>query len=87
MDPVLIYNHLAQHSLSPEIGVHGIPVDNFSRSGSGGVNLSRLSVGLDLNEPASSKWSSTTSIKFEVRSKLVTFILISTLQSVSWEGM
>ncbi|XP_022729097.1 outer envelope protein 80, chloroplastic-like isoform X2 [Durio zibethinus] len=54
-----------QHSLSPEIGVHGIPVDNFSRSGSGGVNLSRLSVGLDLNEPASSKWSSTTSIKFE----------------------
>ncbi|KAJ7948074.1 outer envelope protein 80, chloroplastic [Quillaja saponaria] len=54
-----------QHSLSPEIGVHGIPVDNFSRSGSGGVNLSRLSVGLDLNEPASSRWSSTTSIKFE----------------------
>ncbi|KAE8727193.1 Outer membrane OMP85 family protein isoform 2 [Hibiscus syriacus] len=54
-----------QHSLSPEIGVHGIPVDNFSRSGSGGVNLSRLSVGLDVNEPASSKWSSTTSIKFE----------------------
>ncbi|PPD90875.1 hypothetical protein GOBAR_DD12179 [Gossypium barbadense] len=54
-----------QHSLSPEIGVHGIPVDNFSRSGSGGVNLSRFSVGLDLNEPASSKWSSTTSVKFE----------------------
>ncbi|XVF05066.1 hypothetical protein REPUB_Repub05bG0139200 [Reevesia pubescens] len=54
-----------QHSFSPEIGVHGIPVDNFSRSGSGGVNLSRLSVGLDLNEPSSSKWSSTTSIKFE----------------------
>ncbi|KAE8705775.1 Outer membrane OMP85 family protein isoform 2 [Hibiscus syriacus] len=54
-----------QHLLSPEIGVHGVPVDNFSRSGSGGVNLSRLSVGLDLNEPASYKWSSTTSIKFE----------------------
>ncbi|KAI4334165.1 hypothetical protein L6164_018889 [Bauhinia variegata] len=54
-----------QHSLSPEIGVHGVPIDNFSRSGSGGVNLSRLSVGLDLNEPASSKWSSATSIKFE----------------------
>ncbi|XVE79156.1 hypothetical protein DITRI_Ditri14bG0035300 [Diplodiscus trichospermus] len=54
-----------QHSLSPEIGIHGIPVDNFSRSGSGSVNLSRFSVGLDLNEPASSKWSSTTSIKFE----------------------
>ncbi|VVB04868.1 unnamed protein product [Arabis nemorensis] len=31
-----------QHSLSPEIGVHGTPVDNFSRSGSGGVNLSKL---------------------------------------------
>ncbi|XP_068338032.1 outer envelope protein 39, chloroplastic [Pyrus communis] len=54
-----------QHSISPEIGVHGIPMDNFSRSGSGGVNLSRLSVGMDLNEPSSSKWSSTTSIKFE----------------------
>jgi hypothetical protein len=54
-----------QHSLSPEIGVHGTPVDNFSRSGSGGVNLSKLALGLDLSEPASSKWSSTTSIKFE----------------------
>lgn len=54
-----------QHSISPEIGVHGVPMDNFSRSGSGGVNLSRLAVGLDLNEPASTKWSSTTSIKFE----------------------
>lgn len=58
--------NLAQHSLSPEIGVHGTPVDNFSRSGSGGVNLSKLAVGLDLSEPASSKWSSTTSVKFEV---------------------
>ncbi|KAK9279192.1 hypothetical protein L1049_012870 [Liquidambar formosana] len=54
-----------QHSISPEIGVHGLPIDNFSRSGSGGVNLSRFSVGLDLNEPASSNWSSMTSIKFE----------------------
>ncbi|KAH7561317.1 hypothetical protein JRO89_XS10G0210900 [Xanthoceras sorbifolium] len=54
-----------QHSLSPEIGVHGVPIDNFSRSGSGSVNLSRLSLGLDMSEPASSKWSSTTSIKFE----------------------
>ncbi|CAN8255143.1 unnamed protein product [Cochlearia groenlandica] len=54
-----------QHSLSPEIGVHGTPIDNFSRSESGGVNLSKLAVGLDLSEPASSKWSSTTSIKFE----------------------
>ncbi|KAI9072584.1 hypothetical protein K1719_044671 [Acacia pycnantha] len=54
-----------QHSLSPEIGVHGIPIENFSRSGSGGINLSRFSVGLDLNEPPSSKWRNTTSIKFE----------------------
>ncbi|KAJ8749916.1 hypothetical protein K2173_013831 [Erythroxylum novogranatense] len=56
---------LIHHSISPEIGVHGTPVDNFSRSGSGGVNLSRMSVGLDLNEPASSQWSCKTSIKFE----------------------
>lgn len=54
-----------QNSISPEIGVHGVPVDNFSRSGSGGVNLCRFSAGLDLNEPASSNWSSKTSIKFE----------------------
>lgn len=51
--------------MSPEIGVHGVPIDNFSRSGSGGVNLSRLSVGIDLNESASSKRSSTASINFE----------------------
>ncbi|KAH9659494.1 Outer envelope protein 39 [Citrus sinensis] len=54
-----------QHSLSPEVGVHGLPIDNFSRSGSGGVNLSRLSLGLDISEPISSKWSNTTSLKFE----------------------
>lgn len=63
---IQIFFNLVQHSLSPEIGVHGTPVDNFSRSGSGGVNLSKLAVGLDLSEPASSKWSSTTSVKFEV---------------------
>lgn len=57
---------IVQHSVSPEIGVHGIPVDNFSRSGGGGVNLCRFSAGLDLSEPASSNWSSKTSIKFEV---------------------
>lgn len=55
-----------QHSLTPEIGVHGMPMDNFSRSDSGGVNLSQLSVGLDLTEPANSNWSSTTSIRFKV---------------------
>lgn len=54
-----------QHSVSPEIGVHGVPVENFTRSGSGDVNLSRFSAGLDLSEPASSNWSSKTSIKFE----------------------
>ncbi|THG10185.1 hypothetical protein TEA_013878 [Camellia sinensis var. sinensis] len=54
-----------QHSISPEIGVHGVPVDNFSRSGSGSVNLCRFSLGLDLNEPGSSHWSNKTSIKFE----------------------
>lgn len=54
-----------QHSVSPEIGVHGTPTDNFSQSGSGGVNLSQFSVGLDLTEPANSNWSSTTSIRFK----------------------
>lgn len=56
---------IIQHSLSPEIGVHGFTTDNFSRSVSGGVNLSRFSVGMDLNDPASSNWSNTTSIRFE----------------------
>ncbi|KAK2997807.1 hypothetical protein RJ639_025590 [Escallonia herrerae] len=54
-----------EHSISPEVGVHGLPVDNFSRSGSSGVNLCRFSAVVDLNEPASSNWSSNTSIKFE----------------------
>ncbi|XP_050224970.1 outer envelope protein 39, chloroplastic isoform X2 [Mercurialis annua] len=56
---------IIQHSFSPEIAVHGTPVQNFSHSGSGGVNLSQFSIGVDLSEPASSKWSNTTSIKFE----------------------
>lgn len=55
-------------------------MDNFSRSGSGGVNLSRLSVGMDLDEPASSKWSSTTSIKFEVWANLLHYSLVSSYQ-------
>ncbi|CAL9097064.1 unnamed protein product [Musa acuminata var. zebrina] len=54
-----------QHSVAPEIAVHGLPVDHFTRSGSGGVNLSRSSVGVDFNEPSTSHWSSKTSIKFE----------------------
>ncbi|CAN6465141.1 unnamed protein product [Victoria cruziana] len=56
---------VVQHSIAPELSVHGMPVDNFSRSGSGGVNLCRLSAGLNLNEPASAAWSSTTSIRYE----------------------
>ncbi|CAL9122998.1 unnamed protein product [Musa textilis] len=54
-----------QHSVAPEIAVHGLPVDHFTRSGSGGVNLSRFSVGVDFNEPSTSHWGSKTSIKFE----------------------
>ncbi|CAK9168103.1 unnamed protein product, partial [Ilex paraguariensis] len=57
---------IIQHSISPEIGIHGFPVENFSRSDSRGVNLCRLAVGLDLSEPKSSNWSSKTSLKFEV---------------------
>ncbi|KAL0370235.1 UNVERIFIED_CONTAM: Outer envelope protein 39, chloroplastic [Sesamum angustifolium] len=56
---------IIQHSISPEVGIHGLPVDNFSRSVSGGVNLCRFSAGIDLSEPASSNWSSKTSVKFE----------------------
>ncbi|KAL6527915.1 Outer envelope protein 39, chloroplastic [Orobanche minor] len=56
---------IIQHSMSPEVGIHGVPVDNFSRSESGGVNLSRVSIGVDLIEPSSSNWSSKTNVKFE----------------------
>jgi hypothetical protein len=55
-----------QHSMTPEIAVHGFPADNFTQSGSRGINLSRLSFGLELNEPATSKSTSGTSVKFEV---------------------
>ncbi|XP_074574294.1 outer envelope protein 39, chloroplastic-like [Curcuma longa] len=54
-----------QHSVAPEIAVHGLPVDHFSRSESGDVNLCRFSAGVDFNEPSTSHWCSTTSIKFE----------------------
>ncbi|KAI3795896.1 hypothetical protein L1987_38556 [Smallanthus sonchifolius] len=59
------HSFVIQHSVSPEVGIHGVPVDNFSRTQSGGVNLYRFSAGLDLDEPGSSNWSSKTSIKFE----------------------
>jgi len=51
--------------MTPEVAVHGFPADNFTRSGSRGINLSRLSFGLELNEPATSNWTSGTSVKFE----------------------
>ncbi|KAL5149207.1 Bet1-like SNARE 1-1 [Glycine soja] len=35
-----------KHSVSPEVGVHGIPMNNFSHSLSRGVRLSELSMGL-----------------------------------------
>lgn len=63
--PYFLLN-VIQHSVTPEIAVHGLPVDHFSRSGSGGVNLCRFSAGVDFNEPSTSNWSNTTSIKFEV---------------------
>ncbi|GJZ15946.1 hypothetical protein Tco_0551623 [Tanacetum coccineum] len=55
-----------QHSVSPEVGIHGVPVDHFSRTGSGGVNLRRFFAGVELDEPESSNWNSKTSVKFEV---------------------
>ncbi|KAM7528236.1 hypothetical protein LguiB_031646 [Lonicera macranthoides] len=62
-------SYVIQHTISPEIAVHGLPLENFSRSGSGGVNLCRFSAGLDLNEPereaANSNLSSKTTVKFE----------------------
>ncbi|GAB2274538.1 Outer envelope protein 39, chloroplastic [Dionaea muscipula] len=55
---------LVQHSISPVVGVDSLPIDN-SHSATGGLNLSRFSAGLHLTEPASSNWSSATSIKVE----------------------
>lgn len=52
--------------MTPEIAVHGFPADNFTRSGSRGVNLSRLSLGVEINEPTTSNWTTGTSVKFEV---------------------
>ena len=54
------------YSFSPEIGVHGFTVANFSGSVSDGVDLSRFSMGRDVNDPLSSNWSNKTSLKFEV---------------------
>ncbi|KAK7270324.1 hypothetical protein RIF29_23383 [Crotalaria pallida] len=54
-----------QHSVSPEVGIHGIPMNNFSHSASRGARLSKFSIGLDMHEPSSSKWSNTTSVYFK----------------------
>ncbi|KAK7345795.1 hypothetical protein VNO77_16406 [Canavalia gladiata] len=51
-----------QHSVSPEVGIHGIPINNFSHSTNGGVRLSKLSIGIDMNEPSRSSWRNTTGI-------------------------
>ena len=55
-----------QHSVTPEIGIHGIPMNDFSHSESGGVRLSKLSIGLDMNEPSSCNWKTTTGVHFKV---------------------
>ncbi|KAK7393430.1 hypothetical protein VNO78_21986 [Psophocarpus tetragonolobus] len=43
-----------KHSVSPEVGIHGIPVNNFSHSLSQGVRLSKLSIGYDYIGPSES---------------------------------
>lgn len=54
-----------QHSITPEVAVHGIPVNRLSQTEGGEINISRLSVGVDLTEPPNTKWSTKTSIRFE----------------------
>ncbi|KAJ0982631.1 hypothetical protein J5N97_010886 [Dioscorea zingiberensis] len=54
-----------QHSIAPEIGVHGLRTEHYPHSGTGWINLSRLSAGVELTEPATSNWSSSTSVRFE----------------------
>ncbi|KAH7661686.1 Bacterial surface antigen (D15) domain-containing protein [Dioscorea alata] len=56
---------VVQHSIAPEIGVHGLPTEHYPHSGIGWINLSRFSAGVELTEPATSNWSSSTSIRFE----------------------
>ncbi|XP_057425005.1 outer envelope protein 39, chloroplastic-like isoform X2 [Lotus japonicus] len=56
---------ILQHSASPEIRIHGIPMNNFSHSTSRGVRLSKLSIGMDINEPSTSNWSSITGVYFK----------------------
>ncbi|KAG4396905.1 hypothetical protein GLYMA_10G034900v4 [Glycine max] len=43
-----------KHSVSPEVGIHGIPMNKFSHSLSRGVRLSKLSIGFDYIAPSES---------------------------------
>ncbi|RDX95581.1 hypothetical protein CR513_21877, partial [Mucuna pruriens] len=43
-----------KHSVSPEVGIHGIPLNKFSHSLCRGVRLSKLSIGYDSIEPSES---------------------------------
>ncbi|KAK8968290.1 hypothetical protein KSP40_PGU016489 [Platanthera guangdongensis] len=61
----------AQHSITPEVAVHGIPVNRLSQTEGGEINISRLSAGVDLTEPPNTKWSTKTSIRFEVRASIL----------------
>ncbi|KAG0466092.1 hypothetical protein HPP92_017117 [Vanilla planifolia] len=54
-----------QHSITPEIAVHGMPINSLSQLGNGGINISRFSAGVDLSDPPSTKWSTKTSIRVE----------------------
>lgn len=68
----------SQHSVSPEVRIHGIPMNNFSHSASRGMRLSKLSIGLDMNEPSTSNWSTTTGVYFKVCGVYYWFSLILT---------
>ncbi|KAL5068103.1 hypothetical protein RYX36_018990 [Vicia faba] len=54
-----------QHSISPEVRIHGIPMNNFSQSASQGLSFSKLSIGLDFDEPSTSKWRTSTGVQFK----------------------
>ncbi|XP_020231502.1 outer envelope protein 80, chloroplastic-like [Cajanus cajan] len=43
-----------KHSVSPEVGIHGIPSNNYSNSLTRGVRLSNFSIGYDYIEPSES---------------------------------
>ncbi|KAH0455473.1 hypothetical protein IEQ34_015505 [Dendrobium chrysotoxum] len=73
---------IIQHSITPEIAVHGMPVNRLSQMGSGGINISRFSTGVDLAEPPSTKWSTKTNIRFELEA----FFLIQHVSLINDDG-